>query len=176
MDPWLLAGSVLGIALLVAMNWALGHWQGARIDDGQAAAARYARDHWDDRIDDVVVDRSGRLALLWLNGGAALGLVQTLGDRMVTRRLTADALRSPDRSATAAPLPAPPATALSERSGAPTLHLRIADLSRSRYRLVLDDRAEAVRWADRLDRMAAAAADRPHKGASGAPPGAGPAR
>ncbi|RMD90194.1 MAG: hypothetical protein D6807_02245 [Alphaproteobacteria bacterium] len=87
-NPFIALGSVLAVALLVLLNWWLGGWRQARIEDGGFAAKRYRTDFWNDEIHEVAVDADGRAALIAIAGpGPAAGLVVAHGDAFVTRRL-----------------------------------------------------------------------------------------
>lgn len=72
---------------MVVVSLALGQAAEARLDEAAARDA-FAVDHPDSVVLSVTVGTDGRAALLQLEDGA-VGTVFVLGDRFVTRRLTA---------------------------------------------------------------------------------------
>ncbi|MFQ5347405.1 MAG: hypothetical protein ACE5ED_06130 [Rhodothalassiaceae bacterium] len=135
-NPLIALGSFLAVALLVLLNWWLGGWRQARIEDAARAAERYRTDFWNDEIDAVAVDADGRAALIAIAGPEpAAGLVVAHGDAFVTRRLAPGSVTS---------------TVLGQDG---RLDVRLDDLVLPRVRLRLDGR-EAERWQARLEALA----------------------
>lgn len=84
--PILLGLIVGGLGGTLAALHAIGWSQPATLDSPDAARARYALDHPEDTVIDVIVADDRKAALLSLEGGH-IGLVHGLGDRFVVRRL-----------------------------------------------------------------------------------------
>ncbi len=94
-NPWIALGAVLAVAFLVALNWWLGGWRRARIEEAETARTRYLADFWNDTVREIAVDRAGHAALLDIVGAMpAVGLVVAHGDAFVTRRLTPGNVKS----------------------------------------------------------------------------------
>lgn len=131
----LLAALVVGgVTLVVALTAAFGWTAGATLDPS-GARARYLEDFPDDRILDLRLGDARRAALL--DVGDAVGVVAVLGDRALTRRLTARELRSVTEDT-------------GEGAG---LVLRLRDLGAPRLRVAVADPAERQAWRDRLERV-----------------------
>lgn len=92
-DPLIAFGSLLGVGVLVLLNWLLGGWAHARLGDREAVIARWREDFWEDSVVDVLLDRDGRCALIDC-GPSAKGLIVARGDGFVTRRLVPGTLRA----------------------------------------------------------------------------------
>jgi hypothetical protein len=82
--------SVVGVAAVIALTWAVGWGKRARIASLEAASARFHADFPAAEIKGGVVGKDGRAALLEL--GEEFGLVTVLGDELVTRKLRANEL------------------------------------------------------------------------------------
>lgn len=126
--PLLLGVVVGGVALVVALTHIVGWSEQARLDE-DLARERYGQDHPQAVIRAVRAADDGAVALLELSDG--VGLVYVLGDRLVTRRLTRDTLRAVD--------------GLDHG-----LRLRLADSSRPRLVVRLEDPEVRRAWRGRL--------------------------
>jgi hypothetical protein len=120
--------SVVGVAGVIALTWAVGWGKRARIVNLEAASARFHADFPAAEIKGGALGRDGRAALLEL--GEGFGLVTVLGDELVTRKLRARDIAS--------------ATA-----GGQDLLLTLADPTLPPGRLSLGTK-EAATWAEKL--------------------------
>lgn len=127
-----LAGSLVGVALLVLLNLSL--FGRAKTDVGTAdtVSARLAREIPGFRAGRFARDAQGRAALIENAADRSVFLVEALGDDVVTRKL----------------LPSQPITV--DRNGA-TLELRLADFTFPRAKIRFDDEAAAREWERRLE-------------------------
>ncbi|HEY1631111.1 MAG TPA: hypothetical protein VGF56_07330 [Rhizomicrobium sp.] len=121
-----LAGSVIGIALMVGLNLLL-FGRGVRALDPAALAERLALDHPGFRAGASVV--AGDAALIENLADGAVWLVRAGGDKFVTRRVVG--LKRLSRAGT-------------------SLDLRFADFTFPRARLCFADEATARSWEARL--------------------------
>ncbi|TGY87662.1 hypothetical protein E5163_14615 [Marinicauda algicola] len=129
MDAPALTFSLGVLALIIASAFVFARKPGLRLASREEAARLFLVDHWDAPVRAVSLSGDGRAALLELDGGE-VGIVSVFGDRAVTRRLPAKALRVAGRG--------------------DGLELRLPDASLPRLRLDLAP-DEHARWAARLD-------------------------
>jgi hypothetical protein len=80
--------SVVGVAAVIALTWAVGWSRRAEIETLDAASARFKADFPAADIKGGAVAKDRRAALLDLGDG--LGVVTILGDELVTRKLRAN--------------------------------------------------------------------------------------
>ena len=82
--PLLVAMVVAGIGAIVAAIHFTGGTRRVRLGDAEHAAGRFREDFPEEQVSDVRLTASGDAAFLELAGGR-LGLVQSFGDRFLTR-------------------------------------------------------------------------------------------
>jgi hypothetical protein len=124
-----LAISLAGVAILVAVSYALGAWRSATLDE-DAAVERLAFDEPDFRPGEFFASRDGKSAVLVSQDRSEVAFVFPVGDGLSTRRLRAGGF---------------PVTA----QGSAVLAV-LRDPSRWTLKLAAADEAEAERWAGRL--------------------------
>lgn len=90
----ILLGLVVGglTVTTAALHW-MGWSETATLESAEAAAARFALDHPDHTVAEVVLADDGSAALLALEAGG-IGLVTAMGDRFVVRTLQRGSLSS----------------------------------------------------------------------------------
>ena len=130
-------GSLVGIALMVALNVWLGLSEPARIFDAADAARRLDVDAVGFSSGEGVVSETGRAALVEEAGGDRIGLLLARGDRIIIRYLAKGGVRD---------------TRMDEE-GALTLFLKDFTLPKAVFEFA--DREIARRWADRLNALLA---------------------
>lgn len=80
-------GSAIGVALVVVLNRIVGGYRKAHIGSAGDVADALTRDHQPVRSASLsVIDRSGRAGLLLDPEGGLIGIAETMGDRIVSRR------------------------------------------------------------------------------------------
>ena len=126
----------LGIALLVALSWALGGLRSAGLQDG-TAEHRFREDYPAASFDRVCVSADRHTALLALSGGH-VGLVFTSGSKLGTRLLKPGDVRS-----------------VVENSNG--LRIGLSDLALTRVDVAIGDRDERADWKVRLESLLPAA-------------------
>ena len=94
MNIWYFAGSLAGIALIVALNLALFGRARLRIASLPDVAAKLAAEVPGFRAGDGVVASDGATALIEDAASGAIYLIEALGDRLVTRKLGRGSLRA----------------------------------------------------------------------------------
>lgn len=82
--PLLVAMVAVGIGAIVAAIHFTGGTRRARLDGAEQAAERFREDFPEEQVGEVRLTASGDAAFLELGGGR-LGLVQSFGDRFLTR-------------------------------------------------------------------------------------------
>lgn len=93
MDIVVQLGSLAAVGLLIGLAY-LVHGRGAATPLTDAAAqTRYSADFWSDMIRKTLLSTDRRTALILLRDPVAIGLVQTMGDKAVTRRLSGDDIK-----------------------------------------------------------------------------------
>ncbi|HUJ46103.1 MAG TPA: hypothetical protein VLV55_03140 [Rhizomicrobium sp.] len=125
------AGSLAGIALIVALNLALFGRARFRITSLSDVAAKLAAEVPGFRAGDGIVASDGRAALCEDKTSGAIYLVEAVGNRLVTRRLGRGSLR-----------------ALSGDGAG--LSLRLADFTFAKSKLAFADAAARKIWEARL--------------------------
>jgi hypothetical protein len=135
-------GSLVGIALLVGLNWLLGRGEAGLGKPARIADLETAREALD--VDAVgfsagqgVMSEDHRAALIEEAGGDRIAMIAARGDRLVIRYLAPGLVRD---------------TRLDE-DGA--LVLELNDFTYPRQRFVLGDVDSARDWADRLNELQA---------------------
>jgi hypothetical protein len=124
-----LAISLAGIAVLVAISWALGALRRVGVDEA-GARDRLAFDEPDFTPAQWFFGRDGRAAAALSPDGAEAAFVFANGDRLATRRLRTGSFNiAADGAAAVA---------------------RIGDVTMPRIRLAAGDAATAAQWAQRL--------------------------
>ena len=124
-----LAISLGGVAILVAVSFALGAWRSATLDEA-AARDRLAFDEPDFVVGEWLFGADGKAAVAVSQDGRELGLLRLLGDGLATRRLKKGV----------APIVA---------KGADVL-IGLGDPSIATFRLKAPDEKSAAAWAGRL--------------------------
>ncbi len=81
----ILAGSILGIALLVVMAKYL--WPSRSALSKEHALRRYTHENPDDKISQTIVSNDAGACLFLLEDSHYLGLVYLMGDRLTVRRI-----------------------------------------------------------------------------------------
>jgi len=94
MNIWYFAGSLAGIALIVALNLALFGRAHLRIASLPDVAARLAAEVPGFRAGDGIVASDGATALIEDGASGAIYLIEALGDRLVIRKLGRGSLRA----------------------------------------------------------------------------------
>ena len=124
-----LAISLGGVAILVAVSFALGAWRSAPLDEA-AARDRLAFDEPDFVVGEWLFGADGKAAVAVSQDGRELGLLRLLGDGLATRRIRKGA----------APVVA---------KGAEIV-IALGDPSIAKFRLKAADEKAAAAWAGRL--------------------------
>ncbi len=136
METLVLIASPIAIAALVALNALIGGWRRATLASLQDAERALREDLLTFEAGEGIVSADGRAALVVdRSREAAIGLVVTQGDRLVTRLLT----------------PGPEVVA--RLRGDRELLLRMRDFTFPGARLILPDEETARRWADKVRRV-----------------------
>ena len=141
-----LAGSVLGVALIVMLNRAIGGWSPAVVAGEDGARRALEADVIDFEAGEGAVDVEGRSALFTETGGHRLGLVVARGDGLIARALGPGDVRQ---------------AAIEDA----TLVLRLNDYTLPRAEVTLDDIAPAETWAQRARALYPSAAEPEMEGA-----------
>jgi hypothetical protein len=131
-----LAGSLIGVALIVGLNVALFGRAKPALGNLQDLGSRIAADIPGFRAGRGVVGNDGAAALVEDEGGTTIFLVGALGDRIVTRKLSRAALRRVARDGSA-------------------LLLQLRDFTCPKARIELADEDAARAWEARLKQEAA---------------------
>lgn len=134
-NPYVAIGSVLAVGLLILLNYWIGGWRKARLASTHEARARYHEDFWHDKLEDVLLSKDGRTALIALTDESAVGLVHAMGDRFITRRLGPDSFKT-----------------VGLENGH-TLILRLRDFSLPQVHIIYSDVTDITAWHDRLSRL-----------------------
>ena len=131
MDWVYLAGSLLGVALIVGLNVLLLGRASAKLDGLAPAKARLAAEVPGFTAGAAALSGDGTSALIENAQDGALWLVAAKGDGLVTRNLTRDGLTGVSRAGK-------------------SLTLSLSDFTLPRAKVPLQDEASAREWARRL--------------------------
>ncbi len=142
MDPQLLLpiAAPLVIGLLVFVWWRARGLRNAAIKSGDTAAARIKANYPDFIAEETLVAADGHTALLHGGKAGTLGLVSSMGDRSLTRRLAPGEVK---------------AAAIEEDNGEPVLAMTLDDFACPKVRLPLPDRAAGEKWLERARALGA---------------------
>lgn len=88
---------VAGIALVVIAVHLTGGTSDAKINDHDTALARFAVDFEEETIDEIYITTDAQTAFL-LIGSGGLGIVHSIGDKFLTRRLGPEDILQADQS------------------------------------------------------------------------------
>ena len=131
-----LAGSLIGVAMIVGLNLVLFGRAKPALGNVQDVGARIAADIPGFRAGSGIVGNDGAMALVTDNTDSTIFLIKALGDRLVTRKLSRGVVRSVSADGS-------------------TLSLRLKDFTLPKARLVLDNETLARDWEARLKVMMA---------------------
>jgi hypothetical protein len=84
---------VIGISSVVLLTWALGWARPVKLKSPDEGKEQFLQDHPECSVEEVYLATDGLTALLGLSDAKA-GLVFSFGDKFVTRRLSADMVRT----------------------------------------------------------------------------------
>lgn len=135
MDPLILAGSIAGIALMVAVNWALLRDRTPTRLTAEAVSERLAADFIGFEAYDITFANGGKAALADCAAGKGVALTVLMGDRMITRLLTPGILRA------------------AETRGETGLRIRFEDFTLPAVSLTFDDAKTGRRWQEAITRL-----------------------
>ena len=136
MDPLILVGSIAGIALMVAVNWALLRGRTPARLTADAVAERLAADFIGYEAHDITFANGGKAALARSRDGRGIALTILMGDRMITRLLSPGVLRSV------------------AAHGNASLRIRFEDFTLPAASLTFDDAETGRKWAEALADLA----------------------
>ena len=136
MNLFYLAGSMIGVAMIVGLNLVLFGRAKPDLGNVQDVGARIAADIPGFRAGSGIVGNDGAMALVTDSADNTIFLIKAFGDRFVTRKLSCGVIRS----VTADGL---------------TLSLRLKDFTLPMARIVLDSESVAREWEARLKALAA---------------------
>jgi hypothetical protein len=131
-----LAGSLIGVAMIVGLNLVLFGRAKPALGNLQNLGARIAADIPGFRAGSGIVGNDGSTALVTDSADGTIFLIKAFGDRVVTRRLSRGVVRGVSTDGS-------------------TLSLRLKDFTWPRARIALDSEAAARDWEARLKTMAA---------------------
>ncbi len=131
-----LAGSLIGVAMIVGLNLVLFGRAKPALGNLQKFGALIAADMPGFRAGSGIVGDDGATALVTDSTDGTIFLIKALGDRLVTRRLSRGVLRGVSANGS-------------------TLSLRLKDFTLPKARIVLDSEAAAQDWEARLKTLAA---------------------
>ncbi len=131
-----LAGSLIGVAMIVGLNLLLFGRTKPALGNVQDIGARIAADMPGFRTGSGIVGDDGATALVTDSTDSAIFLVKAFGDRLVTRRLSRGVVRAVTADGS-------------------TLALRLKDFTLPKARIALDSEATAQEWEARLKALAA---------------------
>ena len=140
MDPLVLIGSILGVALIVGANMLLGGWQPLELATPAQAVDRLRQAYLDIEPAEVVLATDRRAALVADASSRAIGLLVVRGDSVVPRLLREGDVVSASIEQDG-------------RSAGPVVAIALADFSLKQAMIRVDDAQTAQRWAARLDRL-----------------------
>jgi len=136
MNVLYLAGSLIGVAMIVGLNLVLFGRAKPALGNVQDVGARIAADIPGFRAGPGIVGNDGAMALVTDNAECTIFLIKAFGDRLVTRKLSRGMVRSVSADGS-------------------TLSLRLKDFTLQQARIVLDSEAAARDWETRLKALAA---------------------
>jgi hypothetical protein len=130
-----LAGSLIGVAMIVGLNLVLFGRAKPALGNIQDLGGRIATDVPGFRAGNGIVGKDGSIALVTDSAGCSIFLIKAFGDRVVTRKLSHGVLR--DVSADGS-----------------TLLLKLKDFTLPKARIVLKSETVARDWEARLKTLA----------------------
>ena len=131
-----LAGSLIGVAMIVGLNLLLFGRTKPALGNVQGIGTRIAADMPGFRAGSGIVGDDGATALVTDSTDGTIFLVKGFGDRLVTRKLSRGVVRGVSASGS-------------------MLSLRLKDFTLPKARIVLDSEAVAQDWEARLKALAA---------------------
>ena len=140
MDPLVLIGSILGVALIVGANLLVGGWQPLELATPAQVVDRLRQAYLDIEPAEVVLATDRRAALVADASSRAIGLLVVRGDSVVPRLLREGDVVSASIER-------------DRRSAGSVVSIALADFSLKQAMIRVDDAQTAQRWAARLERL-----------------------
>jgi hypothetical protein len=129
-----LAGSLIGVAMIVGLNLVLFGRAKPALGNVQAVATRIAADIPGFRAGGGIIGNDGATALVTDSADSTIFLIKAFGDRVVTRKLSRGVLRGVSADGS-------------------TLSLRLKDFTWPKARIALGSEAIARDWEVRLKKL-----------------------